>query len=70
MLVPAGTAAAIVQKLNQSLVAIIRDPQVKEQLTNAGVEPLGSTPAALAAHLERELAKWTKVVRAAGVRLD
>jgi tripartite-type tricarboxylate transporter receptor subunit TctC len=70
VLAPAGTPDAIVRKLNELLVAIVRDPQVREQLTSTGVDPIGSTPTELAAYLKSELAKWAKVVKAANVRLD
>jgi tripartite-type tricarboxylate transporter receptor subunit TctC len=70
VLAPAGTPEGVVRRLNQLLVAIVRDPQVKEQLTNTGVDPIGSTPGELAAYLKSELVKWAKVVKAANVRLD
>jgi tripartite-type tricarboxylate transporter receptor subunit TctC len=70
VLAPAGTPDTIVRKLNQLLVAIVRDPQVKEQLTGAGVDPIGSTPGELADYLKSELVKWAKVVKSANVRLD
>jgi tripartite-type tricarboxylate transporter receptor subunit TctC len=44
--------------------------EVRDQLTNSGVEPIGSSPAELAAHIKAELPKWAKVIKGAGVRLD
>ncbi|MEN3355067.1 MAG: hypothetical protein V7640_3225 [Betaproteobacteria bacterium] len=70
LLVPARTPVAVVNKLTAQLVAIVRAPQVREQLTHAGVEPIGSTAAELASHLQTELRKWAKVVQLAGVKLD
>ena len=70
LLAPVRTPVAIINKLTYELVAIMRAPQVREQLTHAGVEPIGSTAAELASHLQTELRKWAKVVQLAGVRLD
>jgi len=70
LLAPARTPAAIVEKLNRQLVAILSAPQLKEQLLLSGVEPIGSSPAQLASHIRSELAKWAKVIQVAGVRLD
>jgi tripartite-type tricarboxylate transporter receptor subunit TctC len=70
MLAPARTPAAVINKLTHELVAIVRAPQVREQLTHAGVEPIGSTAAELASHMQTELRKWAKVVQLAGVKLD
>jgi tripartite-type tricarboxylate transporter receptor subunit TctC len=70
ILAPAKTPAAIVERLNRQLVAIVTAREVREQLLQAGVEPIGSTPAQLADHIRAELAKWAKVIKTAGVRLD
>ena len=70
VLAPAATPRAIVNKVNQRLIAILNTDQVKAQLTEAGVEPVGSTSAELASHLRSELAKWADVVKLSGARLD
>jgi tripartite-type tricarboxylate transporter receptor subunit TctC len=70
VLAPAATHAEIVTRINRQLVAIVKTPQVRDQLMQAGVEPIGSTPSELAAHIRAELPKWAKVVKTAGVRLD
>jgi tripartite-type tricarboxylate transporter receptor subunit TctC len=70
ILAPAKTPAAIVDQLNRQLVAIVTAPQVREQLLQAGVEPIGSSQRALADHIRVEIAKWAKVVQVSGVRLD
>jgi tripartite-type tricarboxylate transporter receptor subunit TctC len=70
VLAPAGTPRAIVDKLNAQLVSIINSPDLQERLLSMGVEPNGSTPAELAAHLKRELVKWRKVVEISGAKVD
>jgi tripartite-type tricarboxylate transporter receptor subunit TctC len=70
VLAPAGTPRPIIDKLNAQLVSIINSPELQERLLGMGVEPNGSTPAELAAHIERELVKWRKVVEISGARVD
>jgi tripartite-type tricarboxylate transporter receptor subunit TctC len=70
VLAPARTPGPIIEALNRQLVAIVTAREVREQLLQAGVEPIGSTPAQLADHIRSELAKWAKVIKTAGVRLD
>ena len=65
-----SSPAAIVDKLNRQLVAIVKTPQVRETLVQSGVEPVGSSPAELATHIKSELAKWAKVIQVSGARLD
>lgn len=70
VLVPAGTPRATVERLHAELVAIVRTRDVHERFSALGMEPIGSTPAELAAHIRRELPKWAKVVQASGARID
>jgi tripartite-type tricarboxylate transporter receptor subunit TctC len=70
VLAPAGTAAEITTRLNREIVAIVKNREVREQLVHAGVEPIGSTPSELAAHIKAELAKWSKFIQSSRIRLD
>lgn len=70
MMVPAGTPAAVVQKLNSEVIKALNSSQVKEKLALQGAEPLGSTPEAYGAYIKRELARWASVVKATGVTLE
>jgi len=67
---PAGTPPAIVSKLNAESVRILRMPTIAERVANLGAEPVGSTPAEYADFLKAEMARWGKVVRAAGIKSD
>jgi tripartite-type tricarboxylate transporter receptor subunit TctC len=70
VLVPARTPAAIVDKLNVALNAVVGDPQVKRKLADSGVSALGGSPADLTALMRRETERWRKVVVELGVRAN
>ena len=70
VLVPARTSRSIVVTLQREINAILQLPDVQERLSQEGGEALGSTPQDFAAHIEREIAKWTAVVKAASIRAD
>lgn len=65
---PAGTPPAIVEKLNDTVRQIKHSPQVKERLAQMGADAIDYTPAEFAAMIKREMEKWGKVVRRAGIR--
>jgi len=68
MFVPAGTSAPVVARLNADVNAAL--PQVSEALAAQGLSPVGGSPEKLAAFLKTELARWPKVVTAAGIKAD
>ncbi|AVA34194.1 tripartite-type tricarboxylate transporter receptor subunit TctC [Cupriavidus metallidurans] len=70
ILAPAGTPRAVVDKLSSEIAAVLTQPELRSQLAANGYEPVGSTPAALGAHIDAELVRWNKVVREAGVKLE
>lgn len=67
---PAGTPPSIVGRMSAELAKAVRSPDVAESLTGDGGEPVGSTPEQLARHLEGEIARWRKVVKAAGMKVE
>jgi len=67
LLAPAGTPAAVVARLNGEALKALRSAEMKERLAADGAEPLGGSPAEFAALIRRELDKWTRVARAAGI---
>ena len=64
---PSGMPAAVVAKLNKTLIEIIADKAVAESLTRAGVAVQGSTPEAFGRFMAREYTRWNKVREAAGI---
>jgi tripartite-type tricarboxylate transporter receptor subunit TctC len=65
---PAKTPSSIVNRLNQEVVRVLRLPDVKEKLFNAGVETVGSSPEELANKIKSELARLGKVIKDAGIK--
>jgi tripartite-type tricarboxylate transporter receptor subunit TctC len=65
---PAGTPAAIINRLNQEVVQALRRPELKERLLKAGIEAVGSSPAEFADKIKSEMTRLEKVVREAGLR--
>lgn len=66
---PAGTPAAIVNKLNAEMRRALANPEFAKHVETIGMEPAGSTPQELREWIRSELARWTKVVRDAGIRM-
>ncbi|MCC6532136.1 MAG: tripartite tricarboxylate transporter substrate binding protein [Burkholderiales bacterium] len=67
---PAGMSKEVVQKLNAALAAAVKLPVNARRLNDQGLDPAAGTPEALGAVVVDELAKWGKVVRAAGVTIN
>lgn len=67
---PANTPGTIVTRLNRELIAVLATPDVRERLALLGLEVTASTPQAHAAHIQAELARWTPVIKASGMRID
>lgn len=67
-MVPSTTPAPVVQRLNREMAAILTLPEVKERLTNDGSEVIANTPEQFAAHVRTELDKWSRTIRAAGIK--
>lgn len=70
MMLPAGTPAEIVHKLNTAVNTALKDPGVLEKLAQQGTQALGSTPEAYGTYLQKELKRWQEVVAATGVSLN
>jgi len=70
LLGPAKLPAAIVQRLNSETNKALNAPDIRAKLEQQGVEVEGSTPQAAQDYIKRELAKWAKVVAAAGIKAE
>lgn len=70
VLAPAGTPAAVVDRLSREIAAVLKEPDLKATLAANGYEPVGSTPDALRAHIDAEITRWGKVVKASGAQVQ
>jgi len=67
---PAGTPEPIAAKLQQALVDVLNEDEVKQRLSDLGAQAIGSTPADFATFLKKEDAKWGEVVKKGNIKLD
>jgi tripartite-type tricarboxylate transporter receptor subunit TctC len=68
--VPVGTPPAVVQKLHDAVVKAFADPELKDNWAKLGADPGGSSPEAFRALIDKDVAKWGKVVREAKITLE
>jgi tripartite-type tricarboxylate transporter receptor subunit TctC len=65
---PAGTPKPIVDKIGAEIIAMIKTPEVQERIKREGADPIASTPDEFARRFANEVAKWSKVIEAAGLK--
>lgn len=70
MQMPAAVPSAVVEKANRDIASILREPDVVAKFRDQGVEVVASSPSQFATLITSEIAKWTKVVNEASVKLD
>ncbi|MGH8703667.1 MAG: tripartite tricarboxylate transporter substrate binding protein [Burkholderiales bacterium] len=70
MWAPAGTPKEIVSRLNQALVRILKQPDVQERLRADSMDPVHSTPEEFARVIARDIAMWSKVVKAGNIKVN
>ena len=67
---PAGTPKDIISKIHGVVTKSLQTPQMIERLSTQGAQPVGNTPEEFTEFLRVEIAKWAKVVKASGARVD
>ena len=70
MYAPSETPKPIVTQLNQEIVKALAEPDMREKLARTGVNAGSSTPEELGKHLRAEVAKWAKIIKAAGIPIN
>ncbi|AEG94592.1 tripartite tricarboxylate transporter substrate binding protein [Ramlibacter tataouinensis] len=70
LLAPKGTPRAVVERLNEAVGRIARDPQVRQQWGRQGATPLVMDAAAFDRYIQDDIAKWARVIRAANIKAD
>jgi tripartite-type tricarboxylate transporter receptor subunit TctC len=67
---PAGTPPAVVARLNAEINKVLQMPDVREKLINGGVTPMGGTSDEFATFVRTDYARWGKIVKDSGVKLE
>ena len=70
LVAPAGTPAEIINRLNAALIKALKDPEFESRMRGMGLELYGTTPEQFAQFIRNESAKWAKVIKATGARID
>jgi tripartite-type tricarboxylate transporter receptor subunit TctC len=67
---PAGTPQAYVAKLRDAYLKALGSKDIRDRLIGAGIDPLQSMPAEMAAYMKSEAIKWEKVIKTAGIKVE
>lgn len=70
LLAPAGTPAAVIERLHVEVAKLLKRPEVLERLVALGLDPVGNTPAEFARFLRSDTAKWSKLVRELNLKVQ
>jgi len=71
LIAPAGTPAAVIDKVNAEALRALKQNEVRTRLVNAGYDPADdNTPAQFTAYIKSEIAKWSKLVKESGAKAD
>jgi tripartite-type tricarboxylate transporter receptor subunit TctC len=70
MFAPAKTPVAIINRLNQEIVRMLKQPEIKERFLKAGAEPFGSSPEQFAAAVKSDIDKFGKMIKGAAIKID
>jgi tripartite-type tricarboxylate transporter receptor subunit TctC len=65
---PAKTPRPIIEKLNAEFVRAVKSPDLRDRLVAQGADPVGNTPEQYAAFVQKEITKWARVIKAAGIK--
>jgi tripartite-type tricarboxylate transporter receptor subunit TctC len=66
--VPTGTPGAIITRLNQEIGKVLADPESRDRMASQGLEPTPMSPEELRRYTEEESKRWTRLIKAAGIR--
>ena len=70
LIAPAATPEPILAKIHRDVIAVLGEPEVRDKLRTQLMEPIGNSPAEFKAQIEAEIARWTPVIKAAGVTVN
>jgi tripartite-type tricarboxylate transporter receptor subunit TctC len=67
---PAGLPADVVRQLNETQVAVLKAPDLREKLAGEAVDPWPMSPREFGDYIQAEITRWTKVAKARNIQLD
>ena len=70
LVAPAGTPRPIIDKLNAEVAKVLKTPEMKEKMAGLGADVVANSPEQFAQYLREETAKWSKIVKDAGIKLE
>ena len=70
VLAPARTPVDVVNRLSSEIQRLLQSAEIKQRLASQGLEAVGSTPQQYDAHNRAELAKYARIVKAAGIKIE
>src|SRR5207244_5050638 len=70
MVAPVGTPAAVLERLQKEIAAVVESPEMQKRFQLEGAEPLRMTPREFGALIAADTAKWTRVVKEAGIKAE
>jgi tripartite-type tricarboxylate transporter receptor subunit TctC len=70
ILAPRGTPRPVVATLSAAIAGHMKSAELKERMLNDGAEPIGSTPEEFTALIRTELARWARVIKMSGAKVD
>ena len=70
VMAPAGTPGAIIDALNKQINTILAEPVFRKRVADMGLTIMGGTPGDVASYIASESAKWSELVKSAGVKID
>ena len=70
IIAPSGVPRPLVERISADIGTAVRSPEMGARMAQLGMEPVGSSPQAYDAIIRSEIAKWTQVVKTAGIKLE
>jgi tripartite-type tricarboxylate transporter receptor subunit TctC len=70
VIAPAGVPKPLLQKISADIAKAVKSPELSERMTQLGMEPVGSTPEEYDAVIRSEIDKWSRVVKAANIKIE
>jgi tripartite-type tricarboxylate transporter receptor subunit TctC len=70
IMAPKGTPPELVNRLNAEIAKVVATPKIRDAWAEQGAVPMTMTPAAFGAFLEKDIAKWAKIVKISGATIQ